>query len=153
LAARFVTQAGAVGWPKFVPIRAKSSPTGMPTNGSVRRSPLLAPVIETSTTGRPASSCGTELFRFDASIMTRSMAFSVLLKNQAPGADPDSFHMARCAAFGVGTSYSSSLQIPTSAKIPTTRTTARVRSPVARWSQISAPDRAASRGKGRARFQ
>ena len=76
----------------------------MPSNGSLRRFPLFAPVIDTSTTGSPASSVGTDLCRLVLPITARSIVFNVLLKNQAPSADPDTFCMARCTPLGVGTS-------------------------------------------------
>ena len=72
--------------PKFEPIRARSSCTGMPMSCAGRGRPLRRPVVVTTSTGRPAS-CSTNVVRPRVARDTaRSSAGSVRARVHAPGA-------------------------------------------------------------------
>jgi len=83
-ASRLSTQAGVDGWPKLVPSRARVSPIGTAIRCDVRRSPLLRPVVVTSSTGSPASTSGA-LVRPRVSATTASSRWwSTWEKSHAP---------------------------------------------------------------------
>ena len=71
----------------------------MPTNGIGRGRPLLAPVVVSMMTGRPASSPGPDSRPLLIRNSGRSIAYNVFWNTHDPGPLAASRWVTRCAAF------------------------------------------------------
>jgi hypothetical protein len=74
--------------------------------------PVRAPVVTMVMTGMPATNFASVTWPLLSRRRNLSRCGPDLANNQAPGRDDETCHIARCAAFGSGTSYASAWMSP-----------------------------------------